>query len=93
MPANPRLVRIINSSLPVWITEGDDDRLDNNFWSPASFKAIEEVKRIERLGKVVLLRFNDIIVPEYLETGVPPDEEGRYGILEGHNLRQGRGQN
>jgi type I restriction-modification system DNA methylase subunit len=79
--------KIIDASLPVWATDGDDDRLDNNFWSPASFQAAAQVKELEDSGKITKLSFDQIIADKGIVTGVKPSLEGIFGILEGHNLR------
>jgi hypothetical protein len=83
----PSLKRVLDQALPVWITEGDCSRLDNNYWSPASFQAAERVERLVQSQMVKALTFNDIIAPGGLSTGVSPSDGGALGVLEGHNLR------
>ena len=78
--------RVLDSGLPIWLSEGDAYRLDNNFFHPAAYQARRKLIELadSGLGEVKLLHE---LFAEAPSTGVSPSEEGLLPIYEGGNIR------
>lgn len=71
----------------MWLSKGDDYRLDNNFFSPAAYQAEQAIRRLSRseTGRVLALRH--LVLPGTLVTGTEPTADGLIAVAEGRNLR------
>lgn len=87
-PTQPtQAVTVLDERLPVWTSQGQAERLDNAYWSPASVQAAAELERLAQAGRVQRCLLGDLLAPGSPAVGITPTGEGRLAVLEGHNLR------
>ena len=75
---------IYDDKLPIWITLGDDYRIDNNFFSPS---AIEATKIVHNFGgyEYEIKKLDEI--KEIITNGISPSSNGDIPILKGSNIQ------
>ena len=73
-------IEVIDTALPVWITDWLEDRLDNNYYSPAYF----DVMRLFDENEIETVQLNEWV--DRIMPGVQPSEGGDTPVLEGRNL-------
>lgn len=70
-------VKVLDKTLPIWVSDAGDDRLDNNYYSPSFFEA---EKKLTKIGSI---SFEDAI--REIRGGLDPSE-GDIPLLEGKNV-------
>jgi len=84
-------VKILDAKLPVWLdsslmlTQGLDERLDNNYWSASYYSALKTLKALQDRDVVEVKRFSEL--HSIRITGAAPTEDGDVPLIEGTNIR------
>ena len=73
-------IEVIDTALPIWITDWLEDRLDNNYYSPTYFDVI----RLFHENEIKMIQLDKWV--DKIMSGVQPSEGGDTPILEGRNL-------
>jgi len=79
-------LKVYDMKLPIWSIKEDDYRLDNNFFSPSSIKALEMINDMKEKGLIELEKLKNLIEMQIM-TGTTPEEEATaIPIIEGINI-------
>ena len=78
--------QVLDSELPVWLSEGDAHRLDNNFFHPAAHQAEQAIQELARAEQGQVLPLGSLLVEKPV-TGASPTADGLIPLAEGRNLR------